>query len=145
MVVAPVFLHLVTVAFTKKNQSIEVAAQNCSRHGKGAFTGEIAAEQIKDINISWVILGHSERRTHFNESDLHIAEKVELAFKHHLKVIFCFGETLAEREADQTKEVVGRQLEAVKDKVVDWNSIVLAYEPVWAIGTGKTATVEQVD
>ena len=69
MVVAPVFLHLVTVAFTKKNQHIEVAAQNCSRFPKGAYTGEISADQIKDINISWVILGHSERRTHFHESD----------------------------------------------------------------------------
>jgi triosephosphate isomerase len=83
--------------FTKKNQFIEVAAQNCSSNSFGAFTGEIAAEQLKDINVSWVIIGHSERRTHFGESDQGIAKKVEIALKNHLKVIFCFGETLQER------------------------------------------------
>ena len=79
--------------FTKKNQYVEVAAQNSSAHSFGAFTGEVAAEHLKDINVTWVILGHSERRTHFGESDQIIAKKVDNALKNGLKVIFCFGET----------------------------------------------------
>ena len=126
--------------FTKKNQYVEVAAQNCSAHSFGAFTGEVAAEHLKDINVTWVIIGHSERRTHFGETNQIIAKKVESALKNGLKVIFCFGETLNEREANQTIEVVQRQLNAIKDVVHDWSKVVLAYEPVWAIGTGKTAT-----
>jgi triosephosphate isomerase len=114
-------------------------------HSFGAFTGEVAPEQLQDINIKWVILGHSERRTHFAETDAIVAKKVENCLKLGLKVIFCFGETLAEREANQTIEVVKRQLDAIKDRVTNWDHVVLAYEPVWAIGTGKTATTEQVD
>lgn len=91
---APAYLHLVTVMFTKKNQHIEVAAQNCSMHSYGPYTGEIAVEQLKDINISWVIIGHSERRTQFGETDEIVSKKVETAFYHNIKVIFCFGETL---------------------------------------------------
>eukprot|EP00919_Chromeraceae_sp_WS-2016_P028714 GHVR01067972.1.p1 GENE.GHVR01067972.1~~GHVR01067972.1.p1 ORF type:complete len:144 (+),score=21.40 GHVR01067972.1:1198-1629(+) len=98
VVVSPVFLHLVTVLFTKKQQYVDVAAQNCSMNLFGAFTGEISVEQLKDINVKWVIIGHSERRTHFKESDEHIAKKVDLALKNGMKVIFCFGETLEERE-----------------------------------------------
>lgn len=94
VVVAPIFLHLVTVMFTKKNPNVEVAAQNCSPNSFGAFTGEVAAEHIKDINVTWVIIGHSERRTHFGETDHVLAKKVENALKNKLKVIFCFGETL---------------------------------------------------
>lgn len=104
----------------------------------------MAAEQLKDINIGWVILGHSERRTLFGETDDVVALKVETALKHNLKVILCFGETLAEREAGHTIQVVERQLNAVKGLITNWNNVVLAYEPVWAIGTGKTATTEQV-
>ncbi len=93
-----------------------------------------------------MILGHSERRTHFGETDLVIAKKVEVALKNHLKVIFCFGETLQEREENKTIEVVERQLNAVKGVIGNnWANVVLAYEPVWAIGTGKTATTQQVD
>lgn len=142
---APIYLHLVTVMFTKKNQHIQVAAQNCSAFSFGAYTGEVSAEHLKDINIPWVILGHSERRTHFGESDQIIAKKVESALKTGLKVIFCFGETLQEREEHKTIEVVERQLNAIKEVVQDWSKVVLAYEPVWAIGTGKTATTEQVE
>jgi triosephosphate isomerase len=144
-VVAPIYLHLVTVMFTKKNQHIQVAAQNCSAFSFGAYTGEVAAEHLKDINIPWVILGHSERRTHFGESDQIIAKKVESAIKNGLKVIFCFGETLQEREESRTIEVVERQLNAIKEVVHDWSKVVFAYEPVWAIGTGKTATTNQVE
>lgn len=97
VVVSPIYLHLVTVQFTKKNKSVQVAAQNCSKGSYGAFTGEIAAEQLRDMNIEWVIIGHSERRTHFKETNEELAQKVECALKNNLKVIFCFGETLHER------------------------------------------------
>jgi triosephosphate isomerase (TIM) len=121
-----------------------VAAQNCSPTF-GAFTGEVAAEHLKDIKVSWVILGHSERRTHFGETDQVVAKKVESALKNDIKVIFCFGETLQEREENRTIEVVERQLNAIKGVVHDWSKVVFAYEPVWAIGTGKTATTQQVE
>ena len=98
------------------------------------------------MGLEWVILGHSERRTHFKESSEDIAQKMTSAFKNGLKVIYCFGESLEEREGNQTKDVVKAQLDAIKDAAVgNWNRIVLAYEPVWAIGTGKTATSEQVN
>ena len=146
VVVAPIYLHLVTVTFLKTNQDIQVAAQNCSAHSYGAFTGEVAAEQLVDMNIGWVILGHSERRTHFGEVDELVGKKVEAALKNKLKVIFCFGETLLEREEGRTIEVVERQLNAVKHIAQgNWANLVFAYEPVWAIGTGKTATTQQVD
>ncbi|CAD6992207.1 triosephosphate isomerase [Ceratitis capitata] len=123
--------------------SINVAAQNCYKVEKGAFTGEISPAIIKDTGASWVILGHSERRQIFKESDELIAEKVEHALAAGLKVVACIGETLEERESDKTQEVVARQMCAIAQKVKDWTNVVIAYEPVWAIGTGKTATPEQ--
>ncbi|KAJ8968913.1 hypothetical protein NQ317_016524 [Molorchus minor] len=123
--------------------NIEVAAQNCYKVDKGAFTGEISPLMLKDIGINWVILGHSERRQIFGESDELIAEKVAFALENGLKVIACIGETLEEREAGQTEEVVCRQTQAIAEKITDWSNVVLAYEPVWAIGTGKTATPEE--
>ena len=97
VIVAPIYLHLVTVQFTKKQPHVDVAAQNCSMHSFGAYTGEITPEHLLDINIKWVILGHSERRTHFGETDDVVAKKVKNCLDLNLKVIFCFGETLAER------------------------------------------------
>lgn len=123
--------------------SIYVAAQNCYKVAKGAFTGEISPAMIKDVGCNWVILGHSERRTIFNESDELVAEKVAHALDEGLSVIACIGETLQEREANKTEEVVFRQTKAIANVVKDWSRVVLAYEPVWAIGTGKTATPEQ--
>ncbi|XP_017482926.1 PREDICTED: triosephosphate isomerase [Rhagoletis zephyria] len=123
--------------------SINVAAQNCYKVEKGAFTGEISPAIIKDTGAGWVILGHSERRQIFKESDELIAEKVEHALASGLKVVACIGETLEERESGKTQEVVARQMSAIAQKVKDWSNVVIAYEPVWAIGTGKTATPEQ--
>ncbi len=105
--------------------------------------GEISINMLKDTNIPWVILGHSERRTLFHESDSDVAEKTAAALAESLSVILCIGETLQQREANETVSVVVRQLDAVADKVKDWSKIVVAYEPVWAIGTGKVATKEQ--
>jgi len=123
--------------------NIGVAAQNCYKAAKGAFTGELSPNMIKDVGCSWVILGHSERRNVFGETDKLIGEKVAFALESGLNVIPCFGEKLEEREAGKTMEVCYTQLSAIASNVSDWSRVVLAYEPVWAIGTGKTATPEQ--
>ncbi|KAJ8737779.1 hypothetical protein PYW08_000374 [Mythimna loreyi] len=124
--------------------NINVAAQNCWKVAKGAFTGEISPAMIKDIGANWVILGHSERRTIFGEKDELVAEKVAHALENGLKVIACIGETLEEREAGKTEEVVFRQTKALLPAIGNnWANVVLAYEPVWAIGTGKTASPQQ--
>lgn len=120
-----------------------VAGQNCYKVASGAFTGEVSPALLKDVGADWVILGHSERRQIFGETDQLIAEKVVHALSEGLKVIACIGETLQEREAGQTEAVVFRQTKALADAVKDWTNVVLAYEPVWAIGTGKTATPQQ--
>jgi len=125
-------------------QSVGVSAQNCYKVSKGAFTGEISPAMIKDVNVNWVILGHSERRNVFGENDDLIADKVGHALDEGLSVIACIGELLEEREAGKTTDVVFRQTKAIADKVKgNWNRVVLAYEPVWAIGTGKTASPAQ--
>lgn len=123
--------------------NIYVAAQNCYKTEKGAFTGEISPSMLKDIGIDWVILGHSERRQIFQEADILIAEKVNHALESGLSVVACIGETLEEREAGQTEAVVAKQIKAIKDKICNWQNVVIAYEPVWAIGTGKTASPQQ--
>ena len=120
-----------------------VAAQNISEFPNGAYTGEVSAEMLKDFGIKWTIIGHSERRTYFHESDEVVAKKVTLALEQELSVILCIGERLEEREAEQTNEVIAKQLAGAKDAISDWKKIVVAYEPVWAIGTGKVATPEQ--
>jgi len=130
-------------------KDFEVAAQNIWVGGPGAFTGETAAEMIKDVGCTWVILGHSERRNlpEIRETDDFIAQKTKTALSHGLKVMFCIGETLAEREAGQTLDVCVRQLRALTEVIGadDWTDVVIAYEPVWAIGTGKIATPDQVE
>lgn len=128
------------------DKRFHVAAQNCYKVASGAFTGEISPAMIRDCNCEWVILGHSERRHIFGESDELIGEKVAHALASGLKVIPCIGEKLDEREAGKTEHVCFRQMEAIKKGVTkpeDWSKVVIAYEPVWAIGTGKTATPEQ--
>ncbi|XP_041887248.1 triosephosphate isomerase [Corvus kubaryi] len=127
----------------KLDAKIGVAAQNCYKVPKGAFTGEISPAMIKDIGAAWVILGHSERRHVFGESDELIGQKVAHALAEGLGVIACIGEKLDEREAGITEKVVFEQTKAIADNVKDWSKVVLAYEPVWAIGTGKTATPQQ--
>lgn len=124
--------------------NIGIAAQNCWKAEKGAFTGEISPAMIKDIGVDWVILGHSERRTIFGETDELIAAKVAHALESGLKVIACIGETLEERESGITDQVVFKQTKALIPAIGNnWNNVVLAYEPVWAIGTGKTASPKQ--
>uniref|UniRef100_A0ACD5WJX4 Uncharacterized protein n=1 Tax=Avena sativa TaxID=4498 RepID=A0ACD5WJX4_AVESA len=117
-----------------------VAAQNCWVRKGGAFTGEISAEMLVNLQVPWVILGHSERRALLSESNDFVADKVAYALAQGLKVIACIGETLEQREAGTTMEVVAAQTKAIAEKISDWTNVVLAYEPVWAIGTGKVAS-----
>mmetsp|Transcript_10949 Transcript_10949/g.21425 ORF Transcript_10949/g.21425 Transcript_10949/m.21425 type:complete len:253 (+) Transcript_10949:3313-4071(+) len=142
VVVAPTYIHLDIVKNTV-DERFAVAAQNCSTEGSGAFTGEISADHIKDFGIPWVILGHSERRTLYKESDEVVAKKVAKVLGIGLSTILCIGETKQEREAGLTIDVVSKQLLAVLGSVSDWSRTVIAYEPVWAIGTGVNATSEQ--
>ncbi|KAF0496931.1 Triosephosphate isomerase [Gigaspora margarita] len=135
-----IFLDL---AHRSVRKGVNVAAQNAFNCTKGAYTGEVSPEQLKDLGIDWVILGHSERREIFKESDELVASKVGHALKSNMKVIACIGEKLEERESEKTEEVVIRQLQAIAVKVDDWKNVVIAYEPVWAIGTGKVATPQQ--
>jgi len=144
VVVSPPTLYL---EYTRKavKKEIGVAAQNCYKCEKGAFTGDISPEMIKDVGCEWVILGHSERRNVFGESDELVGEKVKYALSTGLKVIPCIGEKLEEREAGTTNDVVFKQMKAIIANVEagKWCDVVIAYEPVWAIGTGKVATPEQ--
>lgn len=141
---SPPALYLSLVRETIRSD-IEVAAQNVFDKPCGAFTGEISVSQLLDSQINWTILGHSERRTILGESDEVVSSKTKYAVQEGLKVIWCCGESLEQREAGKTIEVVSAQLESLKSHISgdDWSKIVIAYEPIWAIGTGKVATVEQ--
>jgi len=142
VVVAPPDVYL---SYTKSSiqDKIHVAAQNCYKENKGAFTGETSPLMIKDLGLKWTILGHSERRHVFGETSQLTGEKVGHCLANGLSVIACIGEQLDDREAGNTNKVVFEQTKAIADQVKDWSNVVLAYEPVWAIGTGKVATPEQ--
>jgi len=142
VVIAPPCLYLL-LAREHLKPDLEVAAQNVFDKPNGAFTGEISVSQLKDSNITWTLLGHSERRTILEETDAFVASKAKSALDGGIGVIFCCGESLEQRENNKTIEVVTDQLNAVKTKVQDWSKIVIAYEPIWAIGTGKVATTQQ--
>jgi triosephosphate isomerase len=145
IIVAPTFVNLASAADHVEFTPITVAAQNMHQAESGAYTGEISAAMLKSIGVSTVILGHSERRAYFNETDAALANKVDTALKHEMRVIFCFGEELKDRQNGQHFNVVENQLREGLFHITDknWEQIVLAYEPVWAIGTGETASPEQ--
>ena len=145
VIICTPFIHLATVAGITEGTVIGLGAENCADKEKGAYTGEVSAAQVKSTGAQYVILGHSERRAYYGETAEILKEKVNLALANGLKVIFCIGEVLEEREANKQNEVVGGQL---ADSLFDLteeqlSNVILAYEPVWAIGTGKTATAEQ--
>nr|CAC14917.1 triosephosphat-isomerase [Triticum aestivum] len=142
VVVSPPYVFLPTVK-GKLRPEIQVAAQNCWVKKGGAFTGEVSAEMLVNLGVPWVILGHSERRSLMGESSEFVGEKVAYALAQGLKVIACVGETLEQREAGSTMAVVAEQTKAIADKIKDWTNVVVAYEPVWAIGTGKVASPAQ--
>lgn len=145
VVIAPPFVSLQAAVAQTRGTNIIVAAQNMHQAENGAYTGEISVNMLKGINVNTVILGHSERRAYFGETNALLAEKVNTALNHNLTVIFCFGEELADRQTGSHFEVVERQLREGLFHISesDWSNIVLAYEPVWAIGTGETASPEQ--
>jgi triosephosphate isomerase len=145
IIVAPTFVNLAKAVEVTQGKGITVAAQNMHQAEGGAFTGEIAAAMLTDIGVHTVILGHSERRAYFHETDALLASKVDTALKHDMRIIFCFGEELKDRQNDNHFNVVENQLRdgLFHIKKEDWANIVLAYEPVWAIGTGETASPEQ--
>jgi triosephosphate isomerase len=145
VIVAPTFVNLASAVAHLEYTNINVAAQNMHQAESGAFTGEISAGMLKGIGVTTVILGHSERRAYFDESPLLLKNKVDTALKNELVIIFCFGEELKDRQANTHFELVEKQLKEslfhLHEK--DWADIILAYEPVWAIGTGETASPEQ--
>ena len=145
VVVCPPFTALESAAKALEGQSVKLGAQNMHPEKSGAYTGEVAAEMLRALFVSHVILGHSERRTYFAETDAFINKKVLAALANQLKPILCVGETLAEREAGSTLAVVQRHVEGGLQGVTaeQITNVVIAYEPVWAIGTGKVATTAQ--
>lgn len=147
VVICTPFIHLASVAQVLDQKVVGLGAENCADKEKGAYTGEVSAEMVKSTGAQYVILGHSERREYYKETPEILKEKVLLALKNDLKVIFCIGETLEEREANKQNEVVKAELEGSVFNLSeeDFRKIVIAYEPIWAIGTGKTATAEQAE
>jgi triosephosphate isomerase len=145
VLVAPPFVNLSAALEAAHHSSIEVIAQNMHQAESGAYTGEVAASMLTHLGVKTVVLGHSERRSYFGETDALLAQKVQTALNHQMEVVFCFGEELAERERNTHFEVVASQLKNALFALpaAAWSSIVLAYEPVWAIGTGLTATSAQ--
>jgi triosephosphate isomerase len=145
VVIGTPFIHLATVAELLKGSPIKVAAENCADKDKGAFTGEVSAAMVASTGAEYCILGHSERRAYYHEDFEILKNKVELALANGLKVIFCIGEVKEERLENKQNEVVKAQLEGsvFHLSAEQWANITLAYEPVWAIGTGLTATPEQ--
>lgn len=145
VMVAPAFTNLMEAVRLTDKTAITVAAQNMHQSDKGAFTGEVSPVMLKSIGVETVIIGHSERRSYFGESDRILAEKVRAALVHGMQVVFCFGEELEQRKSgahfDTVKQQLSRGLFQIEP--AQWKQIVLAYEPVWAIGTGETATPQQ--
>lgn len=144
VVVAPAYTALSDVVKKVKGTNIQVAAQDCHWEKEGAFTGEVSCEMIAAVGATHVIIGHSERRQFFGETDATVNKKVLAALRASLTPIVCVGESLAEREQNMTEEVVGTQITAGFNSLTDlqFSHIIVAYEPVWAIGTGRTATPE---
>lgn len=145
IVVAPTFVNLQAAVQQTAGTNVIVAAQNMHQAENGAYTGEISVGMLKSIHVNTVILGHSERRAYFGETNSLLAQKVNTALKHDVTIIFCFGEELADRQSGNHFNVVETQLREGLFHIDknDWSSVVLAYEPVWAIGTGETASPEQ--
>ena len=147
VVICTPFIHLASVANVLDKDLVKLGAEDCANKEKGAYTGEVSAAMVKSTGAEYVILGHSERRQYYGETTEILKEKVEMALANGLKVIFCCGETLEEREANKQNEVVKAELEGSVFHLSEeaWKNIILAYEPIWAIGTGKTATSDQAE
>ena len=147
LIVAPPFTHLCAVNKALAGSRVELSAQNCADHVNGAYTGEVSVDMLKAVGCKWTILGHSERRQYYGETDEKLVEKTRLALEAGLGVILCVGENLEEREAGKHFDVCTAQIKNVlyNFSAEDMKNVIVAYEPVWAIGTGKTATAEQAE
>ena len=147
VVICVPFTNLETAVELTKGSNIKVGAENCHFEKSGAFTGEISADMLKEVGVEYVIIGHSERRQYFGETDVTVNKRTKAGLEAGLKVILCVGELLTEREQGITEEIVGLQTKiALMDVTAEQlKNIIIAYEPVWAIGTGKTATSEQAN
>lgn len=145
VMVSPTYINLASANKLLKDSTIEIAAQNMHQADSGAFTGEISAAMLKSVGVETVILGHSERRAYFWETNELLATKVDMALKNEMTIIYCFGEELGDRQSGNHFNVVKEQLEEGICHIsqADWKHVILAYEPVWAIGTGETASPEQ--
>jgi len=145
LAVFPPFPYLSQAISVADGSQIRVGAQNCAEAGSGAYTGEVSAEMLTDLGASMVIIGHSERRTLYAETDDVVLRKTRQAVDHGLVAVICVGETLEERQSGKAEEVVATQMSLLISELsdADWEKVVIAYEPVWAIGTGETATPEQ--
>lgn len=145
VIIGTPFIHLATVSEILKDSPIAVAAENCADHVSGAYTGEVSAQMVKSTGAEYVIIGHSERRAYYGETYDILKEKVKLALENDLRPIFCVGEVKEQREAGKQNEVVKAQLEGsvFNLSAEEFSKLIIAYEPVWAIGTGLTATPEQ--
>lgn len=145
LILIPPFTHLAAIADQLNGSSISLGAQNCHQENSGAFTGEVSASMLKDLNVEYVVLGHSERRQYFSETNETLARKADAVLDAGMQVIYCCGETLENRESGKHFDVVWKQ---VSEGIFHLNeeqikNVIIAYEPVWAIGTGKTASDEQ--
>ena len=141
------YTDLFYALLTAQNTNIKIGAQNMHFEEKGAYTGEVSGKMLKSINVEYVIIGHSERRQYFNETDETVNKKIKAAFANGLKPIVCVGETLEQREAGKTVEIITKQTELALEGLTDaqGKNTIIAYEPIWAIGTGKTATSEDAN
>lgn len=147
VVICAPFTSLIPLKKLLKGTGIKLGAQNVHFAKSGAYTGEISADMLKELKVEYIIIGHSERRQYFNETDATVNLRCKAAIAQNIKAIVCIGETLEERESGKTKDVLFKQItEGLKDlKALDFKKVVVAYEPVWAIGTGKTATAKDAD
>ena len=145
-IIIPPFPYLESIySKIRETESVFLGAQNCHQKTEGAYTGEVSAKMLQSVGCEYVLIGHSERRAYFNETNEELVLKIKEALTHHLKPIFCIGETLNERETNIHFEVISLQLKEVVSKFTasEFSNFIIAYEPVWAIGTGKTASPEQ--
>ena len=145
VMIAPATVFLDRIAQATKGTGLEVASQNMNAADSGAYTGEVSAAMLQSIGINATLLGHSERRAYYNETNESLVDKVKTAMETNMEIVFCFGEELADRKTDNHFKIVEQQLEVAlfSQEGLDWSKIILAYEPVWAIGTGETASPEQ--
>ena len=145
LIISPPYLVLNQAVKLTHDTNISIAAQNCSEYEKGAYTGEISAQMLKSLELEYVILGHSERRAYYGETDQSINQKIKQCISNNLNPIVCCGEVLQERENNEHFTVVAKQIKGMFEEISakEFKSIIIAYEPVWAIGTGKTATPDQ--